>query len=248
MQLVVESDAGAFAVLYERHTNVAFAGVSHVRKAGDRQKRSFRRVPVCGAVARAMTARAAACARGRLDRAQPRTTRRRGTVHDWEGSVTRASRSGWRPERIDGGFAETRRARSAAPEGLPVEQSHVMSWPLRRFTHSEITRCSIPDRHNQGRMRLGLQSCALSSARGHAEHPQISTSRTSAPSGPGRSARAASLIHRERTQSCRVLLRSSPRSPPTRWRWAVRVEAPGISAGPSHVGRRRGRAAARSGP
>lgn len=165
MQLVTEGTAGAFAVLYERHSGVAFS-------------LAFR---MCGkrAVAEDVVQDAfLSLWRGgsRYDhmRGSVRTwvlgivhnravdTLRRGTMHDRgrvsdEGIEERLEA----PERTDQEVDRRHEAREirAALEGLPSEQSHVIELAYYGgFTHSEIaTMLDTPIGTVKGRMRLGLQ-------------------------------------------------------------------------------------------
>jgi RNA polymerase sigma-70 factor (ECF subfamily) len=165
MQLVAEGDAGAFAILYERHTNVAFSlafrmcgkrGIAEevvqdaflsLWRGGSRydRTRGSVRTWVLGIVHnRAIDAL------------------RRGTVHDRgrvsdEGIEERLEA----PERTDQEVSRRDEAREirAALEGLPSEQSHVIELAYYGgFTHSEIaTMLDTPIGTIKGRMRLGLQ-------------------------------------------------------------------------------------------
>lgn len=165
MQLVADNDASAFAVLYERHTNVAFS-------------LAFR---MCGkqAIAEEVVQDAflslwRSGARYDRMRGSVRTwvlgivhnraidTLRRGTVHDRgrvsdEGMEERLEA----PDRTDQEVDRRDEAREirAALEGLPAEQSHVIELAYYGgFTHSEIaTMLDTPIGTIKGRMRLGLQ-------------------------------------------------------------------------------------------
>jgi RNA polymerase sigma-70 factor (ECF subfamily) len=165
MRLVAENDAGAFAVLYERHTNVAFS-------------LAFR---MCGkrAIAEEVVQEAfLSLWRGgsRYDRTRGSVRTwvlgivhnravdalRRGTVHDRgrvsdEGIEERLEA----PDRTDQEVGRRDEAREirAALEGLPDEQSHVIELAYYGgFTHSEIaTMLDTPIGTIKGRMRLGLQ-------------------------------------------------------------------------------------------
>jgi RNA polymerase sigma-70 factor, ECF subfamily len=165
MQLVAESDAGAFAILYERHTNVAFS-------------LAFR---MCGK--RTIAEEVVQDAFLSLWRGGSRYDRTRGSVRTWvlgivhnraidalrRGTVHdrgRVSDEGIEerleaPERTDqevGRRDEAREIRTAL-EGLPAEQSHVIELAYYGgFTHSEIaTMLDTPIGTIKGRMRLGLQ-------------------------------------------------------------------------------------------
>jgi RNA polymerase sigma-70 factor (ECF subfamily) len=165
MQLVAESDAGAFAVLYERHATVAFS-------------LAFR---MCGkaAIAEEVVQEAfLSLWRGgsRYDRTRGSVRTwvlgivhnravdalRRGTVHDRrrisdEGIEERLEA----PERTDQEVGRRDEAREirAALEDLPTEQSQVIELAYYGgFTHSEIaTMLDTPIGTVKGRMRLGLQ-------------------------------------------------------------------------------------------
>ncbi len=165
MQLVAESDAGAFAVLYERHTNVAFS-------------LAFR---MCGK--RAIAEEVVQDAFLSLWRGGSRYDRTRGSVRTWvlgivhnraidalrRGTVHdrgRVSDEGIEerleaPERTDQEVGRRDEAREirAALEVLPAEQSHVIELAYYGgFTHSEIaTMLDTPIGTIKGRMRLGLQ-------------------------------------------------------------------------------------------
>ena len=165
MQLVAENDATAFAVLYERHTNVAFS-------------LAFR---MCGK--RAIAEEVVQDAFLSLWRSGSRYDRTRGSVRTWVLGIVhnraidalrrgvvhdrgRVSDEGIEerleaPERTDlevGRRDEAREIRTAL-EGLPVEQSHVIELAYYGgFTHSEIaTMLDTPIGTVKGRMRLGLQ-------------------------------------------------------------------------------------------
>jgi RNA polymerase sigma-70 factor (ECF subfamily) len=165
MQLVSESDAGAFAILYERHANVAFS-------------LAFR---MCGK--RAIAEEVVQDAFLSLWRGGSRYDRTRGSVRTWvlgivhnraidalrRGTVHdrgRVSDEGIEerleaPERTDQEVGRRDEAREirAALEGLPAEQSHVIELAYYGgFTHSEIaTMLDTPIGTIKGRMRLGLQ-------------------------------------------------------------------------------------------
>jgi RNA polymerase sigma-70 factor (ECF subfamily) len=165
MQLVAKSDAGAFAVLYERHTNVAFS-------------LAFR---MCGK--RAIAEEVVQDAFLSLWRGGSRYDRTRGSVRTWvlgivhnraidalrRGTVHdrgRVSDEGIEerleaPDRTDQEVGRRDEAREirAALEGLPTEQSHVIELAYYGgFTHSEIaTMLDTPIGTIKGRMRLGLQ-------------------------------------------------------------------------------------------
>jgi RNA polymerase sigma-70 factor, ECF subfamily len=165
MQLVAGNDADAFAVLYERHTNVAFS-------------LAFR---MCGK--RAIAEEVVQEAFLSLWRSGSRYDRTRGSVRTWvlgivhnraidalrRGTVHdqgRVSDEGIEerleaPERTDvevGRRDEAREIRAALEE-LPVEQSHVIELAYYGgFTHSEIaSMLDMPIGTIKGRMRLGLQ-------------------------------------------------------------------------------------------
>lgn len=165
MQLVAESDANAFAVLYERHTNVAFSLA--FRMCG-------KRVIAEEVVQDAFLSLWRGGSRYDRTRGSVRTwvlgivhnraidALRRGTVHDRgrvsdEGIEERLEA----PERTDQEVGRRDEAREirAALEGLPVEQSHVIELAYYGgFTHSEIaTMLDTPIGTIKGRMRLGLQ-------------------------------------------------------------------------------------------
>jgi RNA polymerase sigma-70 factor (ECF subfamily) len=165
MQLVAESDASAFAVLYERHANVAFS-------------LAFR---MCGK--RAIAEEVVQEAFLSLWRSGSRYDRARGSVRTWVLGIVhnravdalrrgivhdrgRVSDEGIEerveaPERTDQEVGRRDEAREirAALEGLPVEQSHVIELAYYGgFTHSEIaTMLDTPIGTIKGRMRLGLQ-------------------------------------------------------------------------------------------
>jgi RNA polymerase sigma-70 factor (ECF subfamily) len=165
MQLVAESDAGAFAILYERHTNVAFS-------------LAFR---MCGK--RTIAEEVVQDAFLSLWRGGSRYDRTRGSVRTWvlgivhnraidvlrRGTVHdrgRVSDEGIEerleaPERTDQEVGRRDEAREirAALEDLPAEQSHVIELAYYGgFTHSEIaTMLGTPIGTVKGRMRLGLQ-------------------------------------------------------------------------------------------
>jgi RNA polymerase sigma-70 factor (ECF subfamily) len=169
MQLVAENDDGAFAILYERHANVAFS-------------LAFR---MCGkrAIAEEVVQEAFLSAwrsgvRYDRSRGSVRTwvlgivhnraidALRRGTVHERgrvsdEGLEERLEA----PERTDeevGARDEAREIR-VAMEGLPSEQSHVIELAYYGgFSQSEIaTMLDTPIGTVKGRMRLGLQKMRL---------------------------------------------------------------------------------------
>jgi RNA polymerase sigma-70 factor (ECF subfamily) len=165
MQLVAESDANAFAVLYERHTNVAFSLA--FRMCG-------KRVIAEEVVQDAFLSLWRGGSRYDRTRGSVRTwvlgivhnraidALRRGTVHDRgrvsdEGIEERLEA----PDRTDQEVGRRDEAREirAALEGLPVEQSHVIELAYYGgFTHSEIaTMLDTPIGTIKGRMRLGLQ-------------------------------------------------------------------------------------------
>ncbi len=178
MQLVAENDASAFAVLYERHTNVAFS-------------LAFR---MCGK--RAIAEEVVQEAFLSLWRSGSRYDRTRGSVRTWVLGIVhnraidalrrgmvhdrgRVSDEGIEerleaPERTDQEVGRRDEAREirAALEGLPVEQSHVIELAYYGgFTHSEIaTMLDTPIGTIKGRMRLGLQK--LRSQLGQAEVTQ----------------------------------------------------------------------------
>lgn len=165
MQLVAEGDAGAFAVLYERHANVAFS-------------LAFR---MCGKAA--ITEEVVQDAFLSLWRGGSRYDRTRGSVRTWvlgivhnravdalrRGTVHdrgRISDEGIEerleaPERTDQEVGRRDEAREirAALEDLPTEQSQVIELAYYGgFTHSEIaTMLDTPIGTVKGRMRLGLQ-------------------------------------------------------------------------------------------
>jgi len=178
MQLVTESNAAAFAVLYERHTNVAFS-------------LAFR---MCGK--RAIAEEVVQEAFLSLWRSGSRYDRMRGSVRTWVLGIVhnraidalrrgmvhdrgRVSDEGIEerleaPERTDQEVGRRDEAREirAALEDLPVEQSHVIELAYYGgFTHSEIaTMLDTPIGTIKGRMRLGLQK--LRSQLGPAEVTQ----------------------------------------------------------------------------
>jgi RNA polymerase sigma-70 factor, ECF subfamily len=169
MQLVAESNATAFAVLYERHTNVAFS-------------LAFR---MCGK--RAIAEEVVQDAFLSLWRGGSRYDRTRGSVRTWVLGIVhnraidalrrgivhdrgRVSDEGIEerleaPERTDQEVGRRDEAREikAALEGLPVEQSHVIELAYYGgFTHSEIaTMLDTPIGTVKGRMRLGLQKLRM---------------------------------------------------------------------------------------
>jgi RNA polymerase sigma-70 factor, ECF subfamily len=169
MQLVAENDAQAFAILYERHTNIAFS-------------LAFR---MCGK--RAIAEEVVQDAFLSLWRGGSRYDRTRGSVRTWvlgivhhraidalrRGIVSergRVSDEGIEerleaPERTEqevGRRDEAREIRTAL-EGLPAEQSRVIELAYYGgFTHSEIaTMLDTPIGTIKGRMRLGLQKLRL---------------------------------------------------------------------------------------
>ncbi len=165
IQLVVENDQAAFAILYERHTNVAFS-------------LAFR---MCGK--RGVAEEVVQDAFLSLWRSGSRYDRTRGSVRTWVLGIVhnravdalrrgmvhdrgRVSDEGIEeqleaPERTDQEVGRRDEAREikAALEGLPVEQSHVIELAYYGgFTHSEIaTMLDTPIGTIKGRMRLGLQ-------------------------------------------------------------------------------------------
>jgi len=165
MQLVAENNASAFAVLYERHTNVAFS-------------LAFR---MCGK--RAIAEEIVQEAFLSLWRSGSRYDRTRGSVRTWVLGIVHnraidALRRGTvhergmvsdegieerleAPERTDVEVGRRDEAREikAALEGLPAEQSHVIELAYYGgFTHSEIaSMLDMPIGTIKGRMRLGLQ-------------------------------------------------------------------------------------------
>jgi RNA polymerase sigma-70 factor (ECF subfamily) len=169
MQLVAENDDAAFAILYERHANVAFS-------------LAFR---MCGkrAIAEEVVQEAFLSAwrsgvRYDRSRGSVRTwvlgivhnrtidALRRGTVHERgrvsdEGIEERLEA----PERTDEEVGRRDEAREirVAMEGLPSEQSHVIELAYYGgFSHSEIaTMLDTPIGTVKGRMRLGLQKMRL---------------------------------------------------------------------------------------
>jgi RNA polymerase sigma-70 factor, ECF subfamily len=169
MQLVAENDDSAFAILYERHTNVAFS-------------LAFR---MCGkrAIAEEVVQEAFLSAwrsgtRYDRTRGSVRTwvlgivhnraidALRRGTVHERgrvsdEGIEERLEA----PERTDeevGRRDEAREIREAM-DGLPAEQSRVIELAYYGgFSHSEIAEMlDTPIGTIKGRMRLGLQKMRI---------------------------------------------------------------------------------------
>lgn len=165
MQLVAENNAGAFAILYERHANVAFSLA--FRMCG-------KRVIAEEVVQDAFLSLWRGGSRYDRTRGSVRTwvlgivhnraidALRRGTVHDRgrvsdEGIEERLEA----PDRTDQEVGRRDEAREirAALEGLPAEQSHVIELAYYGgFTHSEIaTMLDTPIGTIKGRMRLGLQ-------------------------------------------------------------------------------------------
>jgi RNA polymerase sigma-70 factor, ECF subfamily len=169
MRHVAAGDAQAFAVLYERHANVAFSlafrmcGRSAIAeevvqeaflslwRSGTRydRARGSVRTWVLGIVHN----------RG-IDALRRGMARELGTVSD-EGIEERLEA----PERTDvevGRRDEAREIRTAL-EGLPAEQSHVIELAYYGgFTHSEIaSMLDMPIGTVKGRMRLGLQKLRL---------------------------------------------------------------------------------------
>jgi RNA polymerase sigma-70 factor, ECF subfamily len=165
MQLIAENDAAAFAVLYERHTNVAFS-------------LAFR---MCGkrAIAEEVVQEAFLSAW----RGGTRYDRTRGSVRTWVLGIVhnraidalrrsmvqdrgRVSDEGIEErleatERTDQEVGRRDEAREirAIVEGLPPEQSRVIELAYYGgFTHTEIaTMLDTPIGTVKGRMRLGLQ-------------------------------------------------------------------------------------------
>ena len=142
-----------------------FACAASVRSP---KRSSRRRSSPPGAAAHAMTARAAACARGCSGSSTTaRSTRCAGARSTTAaGSATRASRSVWRrpsaPRRRS--VAATRPARSVRLwTSSPAEQSHVIELAYYGgFSHSEIAAMlETPIGTIKGRMRLGLQKLRL---------------------------------------------------------------------------------------
>lgn len=165
MQLVAENDSAAFAILYERHANVAFS-------------LAFR---MCGkrAIAEEVVQEAFLSAW----RGGTRYDRTRGSVRTWVLGIVhnraidalrrgivqdrgRVSDEGIEermeaPERTDQEVGRRDEAREirAAMEDLPAEQSRVIELAYYGgFTHTEIaTMLNTPIGTVKGRMRLGLQ-------------------------------------------------------------------------------------------
>jgi RNA polymerase sigma-70 factor (ECF subfamily) len=169
MQLVTENDDAAFAILYERHANVAFSLA--FRMCGKRQ------------IAEEVVQEAFLSAW----RSGARYDRTRGSVRTWvlgivhnraidalrRGVVRDRGRVGDEgieerleaPERTEeevGRRDEAREIRLAL-QGLPDEQSHVIELAYYGgFSHSEIaSMLDIPIGTIKGRMRLGLQKLRL---------------------------------------------------------------------------------------
>jgi RNA polymerase sigma-70 factor, ECF subfamily len=150
MQLVLESDDAAFAILYERHANVAFSLA--FRMCGKRQ------------VAEEVVQEAFLSAW----RSGTRYDRTRGSVRTWILGIVhnRVSDEGIEerleaPERTDeevGRRDEARGIRTVL-DGLPIEQSQVIELAYYGgFSHSEIaSMLDTPIGTVKGRMRLGLQ-------------------------------------------------------------------------------------------
>jgi RNA polymerase sigma-70 factor, ECF subfamily len=169
MQLVADNDDDAFAILYERHTNVAFSLA--FRMCG---KRAIAEEVVQEAFLSAWRSGA------RYDRTRGSVRTwmlgivhnraidalRRGVVHDRgrisdEGIEERLEAS----ERIEeevGARDEAREIRLVL-DGLPAEQSRVIELAYYGgFSHSEIaTMLDTPIGTVKGRMRLGLQKMRL---------------------------------------------------------------------------------------
>jgi RNA polymerase sigma-70 factor (ECF subfamily) len=165
MQLVAENDSAAFAILYDRHANVAFS-------------LAFR---MCGkrAIAEEVVQEAFLSAW----RGGTRYDRTRGSVRTWVLGIVhnraidalrrgivqdrgRVSEEGIEermeaPERTDQEVGRRDEAREirAAMEDLPPEQSRVIELAYYGgFTHTEIaTMLNTPIGTVKGRMRLGLQ-------------------------------------------------------------------------------------------
>jgi RNA polymerase sigma-70 factor (ECF subfamily) len=169
MQLVAENDDAAFAILYERHANVAFSLA--FRMCG---KRAIAEEVVQEAFLSAWRSGT------RYDRARGSVRTwvlgivhnraidalRRGVVHDRgrvsdEGIEERLEA----PDRIDEEVGRRDEAREirVALDGLPTEQSHVIELAYYGgFSHSEIaTMLDTPIGTVKGRMRLGLQKMRM---------------------------------------------------------------------------------------
>jgi RNA polymerase sigma-70 factor (ECF subfamily) len=169
MQLVAESDAAAFAILYERHANVAFslafrmcgkraiaeevvqeAFLSAWRSGAryDRTRGSVR-TWVLGIVHNRA-----------IDALRRGVIHERGTVSD-EGIEERLEATERTDEEV-GRRDEAREIREVM-EGLPAEQSHVIELAYYGgFSHREIaTMLDTPIGTVKGRMRLGLQKMRL---------------------------------------------------------------------------------------
>lgn len=165
MGLVAGSDADAFAVLYERHANVAFSLA--FRMCGKR--------PIAEEVIQdAFLSMWRGGSRYDRTRGSVRTwvlgivhnravdALRRGTVHDRgrvseEGIEERMEAPDRTEQEVD--RRDEAREIRAALEGLPAEQSHVIELAYYGgFTHSEIAAMlDIPIGTIKGRMRLGLE-------------------------------------------------------------------------------------------
>lgn len=169
MQLVVENDDGAFAILYERHANVAFSLA--FRMGG---KRAIAEEVVQEAFLSAWRSGA------RYDRTRGSVRTwmlgivhnraidalRRGVVHDRgrvsDEGIEERLEAAERTEEEVGARDEAREIRVAL-EGLPAEQGHVIELAYYGgFSHSEIaTMLDTPIGTVKGRMRLGLQKMRL---------------------------------------------------------------------------------------
>jgi RNA polymerase sigma-70 factor (ECF subfamily) len=165
MQLVAENDDAAFAILYERHTNVAFSLA--FRMCGKRAiaeevvQEAFLSMWRSGSRYDRMRGSVRTWVLGIVHN-RAIDALRRGTVHDRgrisdEGIEERLEA----PDRTDlevGRRDEAREIRQAL-DGLPVEQSNVIELAYYGgFTHSEIaTMLDTPIGTIKGRMRLGLQ-------------------------------------------------------------------------------------------
>jgi RNA polymerase sigma-70 factor (ECF subfamily) len=170
MQLVADNDDDAFAILYERHTNVAFSLA--FRMCG---KRAIAEEVVQEAFLSAWRSGA------RYDRTRGSVRTwmlgivhnraidalRRGVVHDRgrisdEGIEERLEASERTEEEV-GARDEAREIRLVL-DGLPAEQSRVIELAYYGgFSHSEIaTMLDTPIGTVKGRMRLGLQKMRLS--------------------------------------------------------------------------------------